>query len=236
MPFIVAEGLPGSGKSLWTAEQTLDLLRRNKRWHEVKARPLRKVWCNLKLSAWAEEHYGEYIQYWGDASGWKYDLEWIAKNLIDADLVWDEISAELDASGYKNTGRSVKRFLAQWRKRGVDIYANTQDYADVDINARRRVTNVMTFTKIFGSRDISATKPPPKWIFGLCVGMDVENPKELDITKKQYDYIPGAIVFISRELVELYDTTALIGASDFAPLKHIRRDCPECGKRHITHE
>lgn len=213
--FEITEGAPGQGKSLYTARTALRILRRNLRWEE-QGNPRRQVWSNLKFSEDFEKEFEGYISYWSDSSQ--------LVKLRDCDIIWDEIATELDARNWPNLSIEMKRFLSQYRKRGIDIYANTQDFSMIDQRARLMISNVRTLSKIIGSRDISTTKPPPKHIWGLCMIRDVQNFRETDPEKKKYDLIPSFIV-ISRDLVSIYDTRQDIALGKPPPLRHEIRFC-----------
>jgi len=123
----------------------------------------------------------------------------------------------------------MKRFLSQYRKRGIDIYANTQDFSMIDQRARLMISHVRTLTKIIGSSDISTTKPPPKHIWGIVLIRDVENYRETSPEKKKYSLIPN-FMWISRELVEIYDTRQDIKQGEAPRLKHKIRYCEHYGE------
>jgi len=228
-------GNTGQGKSLYCAKIIYQTLRENKKRFESTGLR-RELWTNLKLAPEVEAEFGEYLKYWGEASKWKYDAEYIARNLQDADLVWDEISEELGADSWDKTSRTMKSFLRQYRKRGVRILSNTQDHADVSIHARRRLHAVVYCSKLLGSRDISATLPPPKFIWGVVLVKSVLNPKETDPTQIKFDNFPHDLFTITKELTSIYDTRAIVGISEFPPLKHVERKCETCGKNHVKHE
>jgi len=228
-------GNTGQGKSLYCAKIIAQTLFENKKRFE-KTGIKRILWTNLKLAPEIEVEYADFLEYWGEASAWKYDAEYIARNLQDADLIWDEISEELGADSWERTSRTMKSFLRQYRKRGVRILSNTQDHADVSIHARRRLHAVVYCRKLLGSRDISATLPNPRLIWGVVWVQSVLNPKETDPTAIKFDNFPHDVFFITKELCSLYDTRAIVGISEFPPLKHIERVCEVCGKNHIKHE
>jgi len=228
-------GNTGQGKSLYCAKISVETLAAAKK-RADRGGPVRPFWSNLKFSPHIEAQYGDFIRYWGEASLWKYDAEYLVRELKDADLLWDEISEELGADSWDKTSRTMKSFLRQYRKRGVRILSNTQDHADVSIHARRRLHKVIYCHKMAGSRDISATLPPPKFIWGVVWVRSVLNPKETDPTQIKFDNFPHDVFFITRELCDLYDTRAIVGISEFPPLKHVERKCEVCGKNHIKHE
>ena len=94
--------------------------------------------------------------------------------------------SELEARNWANLAPETMRMLSQYRRRGIDIYANTQDFSMLDARARLMITKVKSLTKIMGSRDPSATKPKIKRIWGLILIRNVENFKETDAEKKKY--------------------------------------------------
>lgn len=208
--FEVIEGPPGQGKSLSFAIKAETLLRRNKRWFKRTGK-IREIHSNVKFSEKFEQEAGEYLKYWTDIND-------VCK-IRDADLLWDEIATEIDARNWANLSVEVKRFLSQYRKRGVDIFANTQDFSMIDARARLMITKVTTLKKLIGSRDISNTKPDPKRIWGIVMERQVLNYKETDPEKKQYDFIPSFFL-IERKYTDMYNTTQDIPAGAPAPLKH----------------
>jgi len=228
--FEIIEGAPGQGKSLYSASIIDKLFRRNKKYFE-KTGNIRRIYTNMKLAPWYEEVLGDYLRYWTDVR----DLT----KLRDVDVVWDEIATELDAREWENLSGSVKRFLSQYRKRGVDIYANTQDFSMIDVRARLMISGVKTMRKIIGSQDISTTKPPPKFIWGLCLILTVENFREVKGEDKKYELVPD-FLFISEDLVRVYDTTQDIPHGEYAPYEHIERKCElhgteKCSHSRVTH-
>jgi len=213
--FAVYEGAPGQGKSLLMCKLTKQLVKRNLALKEKYPElPIRRVYSNIKFSKEFEEYAGEHLEYWINTSD-------IVK-LRDVDIIWDEIATELDSRNYLNLSDELKRFLSQYRKRGVDIYANTQDFSMIDLRARLMVTRVATLTKVIGSRDPSPTKPPVKRIWGFILIRDVVNYKETDWTKKKYFFIPG-FFFIDAEDIKIYDTRQDIEAGRL-PIRYLRKE------------
>jgi len=217
--FEIIEGSPGQGKSLYTARLTRELCIRNAKWH-AKGNPIRKVMSNLKFSEEFEEEFREFLGYWTDSNE--------LVKLHDVDIIWDEIATELDSRNWQNLSIEMKRFLSQYRKRGIDIYGNTQDFSMVDQRARLMISNVRTLTKIVGSRDISTTKPAPKRIWGLVLIRDVINCRETEPDKKKYE-LWHSFLLISRELISIYDTRQDIALGKPPPLRHEVRYCEHHG-------
>jgi len=213
--FLVVEGPPGQGKSLSTARTTRELLERNKKWHE-KGHPLRPVVANIKFSEAFETEWGEALKYWINTSE--------LVKLRDCDIVWDEIATELDSRNWPNLDVETRRFLSQYRKRGIEIYANTQDFSMIDNRARLMITGVTSLSKAIGSPDPSATKPPVKRPWGIIFEWTILNHKEVDPDKKQVSWIPG-FFFIRKKDIEIYDTTQDIQPGELPPLRHVVRKC-----------
>jgi len=210
--FEIVEGSPGQGKSLYTARLVRKLIKRNRKWRDQSG-IVRKIYSNIHF---AEDFYTEnqdFIEYWHSP------LE--LTQILDADVIWDEIATELDSRNFTNLPDELKIFLSQYRKRGVDIYANTQDFSMVDARARLMVTHVATLSKMIGSPDPSPTKPPVKRIWGIVAVREVQNFKETNPEKKEYGWIPS-FFFIDREDVEIYDTRQAIVAGKL-PNKKLRK-------------
>jgi len=213
--FEIVEGKPGQGKSLYTARLTRKLLKRNQKYWK-KTGVKRLIFSNIRFSPRFEKEAEGFLFYWST-------LEQLTK-LADVDVIWDEIATELDARNFASISEEVKRFLSQYRKRGVDIYANTQDFSMIDMRARLMVTRVATLTKIIGSGDPSATKPRVKRIWGLVMIREVSDILSADPHNKKYSFL-FSLFLIDREDVELYDTRQDIPLSPPLPLRHIVRRC-----------
>jgi len=228
--FEIVEGAPGQGKSLYTARQVVRLLERNKRWYK-RSGIKRPVASNMKFSEAFEQKHDTWLLYWSDTSA--------LVKLHDCDVIWDEIATELDARNFANLSTELKRFLSQYRKRGIDIYANTQDFSMIDARARLMITHVKTLNKIAGSPDISTTKPAPKSVWGLVLIREVDNFKEIAPEKKKYSLFNWSLMLIEKELVEIYDTRQDIVLGKPPPLRHEVRYCElhgkECSHVRITH-
>jgi len=210
--FEIIEGAPGQGKSLYTARLVRKLIKRNRKWYDQSG-IIRKIYSNIFFSDSFYTENNEFIGYW------RSPLELV--QIQDADIVWNEIATELDSRNFATLPDELKILLSQYRKRGIDIYANTQDFSMVDARARLMVTRVATLNKIIGSSDPSPTKPPVKRIWGLVAVREVENYKETQSDKKVYGWIPS-FFFIDREDVELYDTRQAIKAGELPP-KQLRK-------------
>jgi len=217
--FEIIEGKPGQGKSLYTARLARKLITRNQKIFE-KTGIFRTLYSNIKFSTEFETWSGDFLKYWVSTAD--------VVSLRNADLLWDEIATELDSRNFANLSEELKRFLSQYRKRGVDIYANTQDFSMIDARARLMITRVATLTKIIGSSDPSITKPKIKRIWGLIIIRDLQDIFADDPTKKKYNVF-FSWFFIERADISIYDTTQDIPLSSPLPLRKEVRVCPEDG-------
>lgn len=226
---VVISGLPGAGKSLKLARIVRDLLHRNRKW-ENKSGITRKIFTNLKLSESIREEYKGFIEEWRDTQE--------LVRLRNVDVIWDEFATAMDATQWQNMSLELKRWLQQHRKFGIEIYGTTQDFAQTDKSFRRLVSDLIYITKVIGSRDKSATMPEIKNIWGLCVVKTLD-PQKYDEEKSKFESngnLPG-FMWITRQDIETYDTTAEVKMGSYPPLRHITRTCEmdECGHIKTLH-
>lgn len=220
MPFELTIGRPGMGKSMYTAKTTLWALERAV-YIKRKLKVIRKVAINYHLNQKLMEKYKEYIVYWKDP------MELIG--LKDFDLFIDEIAVYFASDKWKDTDVEVRRMFAQHRKRGMEIFANTQDYKMVDINCRRMLSKVYQLYKVIGSRSPSATLPVVKRPWGIIFQFELDPESLEDDGEKERVGLP-TFFLITKKLTLVYDTTEDIKAGPPMPWKHISRgDCQHCG-------
>jgi hypothetical protein len=208
----VCAGLTGSGKTTWLADRATWLLRDNKRTHVRRKLPLRRIASNVRFSPEIERRFQNGIVYWENP-----------EELVDmrnVDVIWDELATALDSTQYQNTPLQLKRWLQQHRKMGVCIYGTVQDFPMLDISMRRLVHRLRYAIKIIGSRDISANMPNVKRPWGVIFLWEV---KREDFTKDASEYrwaiwFPE-LLFISKSLTNVYDTTQMITGTRLPPLK-----------------
>jgi len=221
MPFSLAIGRPGMGKSMYDAEIVMKLLKRAEKIRK-KLKVIRKIAINFHLRKDLMEKYADYILYWQDPTE--------LTGMRDFDLVIDEISSFFPSDKWKDTPLDVRRMFAQHRKRGMEIFANTQSYKMLDINCRRMLSRVYELTKLVGSRSPSATLPKIKYIWGLIAMIELDPTSlEDDAQKKRITILPDFLV-ISKRKADLFDTTEDIKPYD---PPHVRR-C-KCGQTQIIH-
>lgn len=224
----VCAGLTGSGKTTWLADRALWLLRDNYRTHLRKKLPLRRVASNVRFTPQIEKEYPGGILYWEDPA------ELVTLN--DVDVIWDELATSLDSTQFANTPLSLKRWLQQHRKMGICIYGTVQDFPMLDIAMRRLVHRLRYAIKIIGSRDISANMPNVKWPWGIIFLWEVRR-EDFASGVEEYrwrTWFPE-LLFISRKLTSVYDTTQQITGMKLPPLQHVERFCEVCGKVHVVH-
>lgn len=212
-------GLPGAGKSQKMAITMIEVLYRNKKWFE-KSGKKRQIYSNLRLSAEVEKEFEGFISHWSEPSELVF--------LRDVDVFWDEIATHLDSTQWQNMSLEIKRWLQQHRKFGIEIYGTTQDFAMIDKSMRRMTSNLFILSKLFGSRDKSSTTPNVKYIWGLVLVRSLDPTSYDETISKQMGGWPS-FMFLTRQGVELFDTTQEIQAGRYPPLNHIERDCIRAG-------
>lgn len=234
-------GLPGSGKSAKLARTAVDLLYRNRRYYVKQLRRYKKgkvsdhptarlLYTNLKLSDVVEKEFGPFIRYWSDLR------ELTA--LRDVDVLIDEVATYFDARLWETLSLEMRRWLAQHRKFGIEIYGTSQDFAQVDKAFRRLTSNLVYLTKLVGTRDLSPTRPPPKWVFVLSLVKELD-PTVYDEQKSKFasSSIMPRFLVITKKDVAVFDTRAEVKLSSALPLKHIERVCElgNCSFHKIQH-
>lgn len=227
----------GSGKSLAQAEIGLFLLNRSVNIQKKYKLPLREVWSNTHFSEEISKKYADRLRYWHEPLEMIFtDYPYNKKIRRDFDILWDEMAVELPSDKWKETDPEIRRLFAQHRKRGIQIYGNTQDYMMVDINARRMATEVWQTHKICGNRDPSSTLPPLNFYWGMIFKwqLDKQCIRADDMDRKHVDLLPD-IIFITKKLVQAFDTTEDVNQKEKTVLWHKERTCPICHKIKIEH-
>jgi len=238
---VVYSGLPGSGKSLKLADTLVNILYRNRGTYEKNVRlfnegkiaaipPRRLLWTNLQFSQKVMEEFPDYIKYWTD-------LRQLTP-LKDVDVAIDEIATYFDARLWETLSLEMRRWLAQHRKFGVEIYGTAQDFAQTDKAFRRLTSHLFLLKKIIGSGDISPTRPAPKYIWGFVVVRELD-PTTYDEQKSKFGgggLIPS-LMLITRAATEIFDTRAEVRMSSPLPLKHLEKACelPNCTFQKTVH-
>lgn len=223
-------GLPGASKTTQLAKTAVDLLYRNRKFYEKTGR-IRPIVSNIRFSPIVESEFNgpNQILYWSD-------LEQLV-TVRDADVLIDEAMVYFDSRSWEHLSLDVRRWLAQHRKYGVDIYFTSQEFMQVDIAFRRLVSNLFYLTKLVGSRDISATLPPPRFIWAI-VRVTTVDPINYDEQKKEYrsSGFPS-FKLLTKSDTDIFNTRQEIKASKWPPLRHIVRICEDlnCGFHKTQH-
>lgn len=248
---VIFTGLPGSGKSYKLGRTVIDLLYRNRKMYERKVNAYKKnelarvknpdilslqepfkriLYTNLKLSEAVELEFDGYIKYW-------QDLRQLTP-LKDVDVVIDEVGTYFDARLWETLSLEMRRWLAQHRKFGIEIYGTAQDFAQVDKAFRRLTSDLLYLTKLVGSGELSPTKPEIRFVWGIVLVKHL-NPQQYNEEKSKFDSSSGlpSFMLITRQGVSVFDTRAEVKMSSALPLKHLEKACelPECSFHKVVH-
>jgi len=225
---VIFTGLPGSGKSYKLGRTAVDLLYRNKKYHQKYGKK-RMLYTNLQLGEAVAKEFEGYVATWSDLRE--------LTPLRDCDVIIDEVATYFDARLWETLSLEMRRWLAQHRKFGIEIYGTSQDFAQVDKAFRRLTSDLLYLSKLFGSRDISATKPPPKFIWGVALVKHLD-PTVYDELKSKFktNGLPS-FMFISKKGTEIFNTRAEVKLSAALPMKHIQKVCelPDCTFHKLIH-
>lgn len=225
--FILRVGLPRSTKTYAMVQDLYNNLKRNKKWFDKKkTKTKRKVYTNVKLAEFLEKEYSDYIEYFSDEKSFQN----IVSNVKDADIYIDEVSNYFDADNYQNMPFSYKVFLNQYAKDGNTIQCTTQDASQLYKRARRKVTKIYQHHKIMGNPSPSPTRPEIKTIWGIWIAwasrFTMSADGELELTREWG--LPN-IGFLTREIVDCYDTTQHIEKLQYQVLGHYEYACADEG-------
>jgi len=231
-------GDKGNGKSLLMAYLTNYLVysyvRQEKKYPQL---PKRKLYSSMKFSPAVEKHtLGRYIEYWSNP-----------RQLFDvrnADILWDEVGKDIPAAGWQDTPKELRQVFSHLRKRGNRLFANTQVYDDIDISFRRQIDRTFYMNKVCGSKDISASLPPPWVNWGLISiwemdkrTLEKKGSMEANVdTSKKWKWQVPRFCFIEDYLIKFYDTTMEIPPYKPTTLVHTQFHCEICGKNHVEHD
>jgi len=227
MSKVIYSGLESSGKSLKLAMIAIELVYRNAKWRKISGRE-RPIYSNMQFTpsfkAWAEA-LGVPLRYWLNTD----DLI----DLSDCDILCDEVGNYFDSRLWADLSLDVRRWLTQGAKQGIEFYGAAQDFAQVDKSFRRLCNELYLIRKLIGSRRPSATKPPVKRIWGVCM-MSQLDPQGYKEDEKKFvgaSIIPSFFL-IERKYCEIFDTNQKIERSLPSRMKHIERWCEDdkCSK------
>lgn len=220
-------GLESSGKSLLMAKEIVWNINRNAYWAKKTAKynqEKRPIITNLPLSQklldYAESK-GVEIYKWTDISEFP--------KLTECDLYIDEIGTYFDSRQYADLPLSIRKWLPQAEKVGVQIIGTTQDFGQVDKSFRRLCKEVFEIKKIIGSERPMATAPRVRFIWGYLGAWKLD-PASFDgeqVEMKSISMFPNFIRIRKKDTL-WYDTSARVLDTPPPPLQHITRTCPDC--------
>lgn len=226
---IIFSGLEGSGKSLRLARVCNIILKDNIYYYSKTGVP-RPIFTNMRFSSAflkkAEEE-NISIKYWTN-------LDELV-GLTGCDIFIDEIGTYFDSRLWSELPLSVRRWLAQCDKNGVNIYGTAQDFAQVDKSFRRLVSKLYHVKKVFGSPRPHLTYPDIKYPFGLFMirELDPVGYKE-DDAKLDKSGFPSFFL-LDKDDYSIYSTNQGVEESKALPLRHLDRVCLTCGFTKVTH-
>lgn len=228
MPITVFTGIPGSGKTTKLAETVVNILLRNAKYYDQTG-IVRPVYLNFHLNPYLEDLFSEGIKHWRNVEE--------LSEVRDADVIIDEIGTFFDAKRWSDLSFSVRRWLSQHRKLGVEIYGNSQDFAQIDISFRRMTSKLFYLVKLISSRDPTPTKPPVKYIWGVCVVYTM-SPRDYKEDQKENRTSFYNLFFITRKKTSIFDTREEIKPGEWPLLEHIERHCrlPNCPHVKVMHQ
>lgn len=218
---VIYTGLESSGKSLKLAMVVSQLALRNHKWFK-KSGKKRAIASNLKFS---DEFYNYVVKDLGIPIIYWENLDELTA-LSDCDVIIDEVGNYFDSRLWTDLSLDTRRWLTQGAKMGIELYGTAQDFAQVDKAFRRLVNELYYINKVMGSRRPSATKPPVKYIWGLCLIRPLD-PQGYDEDKKKFSGIVAmpSIFTIQRNYCEIFDTLQKIKKSKPLAFKHSERFC-----------
>jgi len=224
--FICDTGAPGEGKSLLQARRAQFLYERNRAWYKESG-ILRQIAPNQPLNASLLGEGAEkfFLPVWNDLSE-------LCK-LRDCDILWDEAANEIDARNFAMLSGRVKKFLSRFDKRGIEIYANTQDFNMLDKRARTMMSNVYIIHKVLGSRRPSNTRPKIEKPWGFYWVSEWENFRDekslSDESVRETTLWPEEYFWMQPLDIQLYDTHFETGEKCYPPLEHVEQECEKHG-------
>jgi len=219
---VIYSGLESSGKSLRLAMLCVDLVKRNAKWAKITANP-RPIYSNMQFS----DEFTQYARDMGITLAYWKNLDDLVK-LEEADIICDEVGNYFDSRGWENLSLDCRRWLTQGAKTGIEFYGGAQDFSQVDIAFRRLVMDgdLKLIRKICGSRRPAKTKPPVKFIWGICImwGMDAQ---AYDEKNKSFSsgWIPSSIFFIRKKYCSIFNTNQKLLLSEAPLFRHKTRFC-----------
>lgn len=239
MKYIVT-GLESSGKSLKLAMIAEKLVARNSIWlkkQEIDYKKLGPMGFQKKYKREtpyarpiaSNMHFSEQFTAVADKNRipiiyWRHKHELIS--LEECDIICDEVANYWNSRMWQDMSTDELQWLSQGAKRGIEFYGASQDFAMVDKGFRRLTNRLFFIYKIIGSRRPSATKPPVRSVWGVCLvfEMDPRLYKEDEAVMQRKSLIPDWFT-IQKKYCDLFNTNERIKRSEAIPLRHVEREC-----------
>jgi len=217
----VYEGDIGSGKSYMLARDLVRVLQRNLSWFN-SGLPMRKVAIDFPVSKSLQEAFKDMLIGWDE-------LE-VLPGFKDCDVFMDDMTTKLDNMTWEHTPYTIRKWFRVHERLGCDIYANAQNFSEVNITVRRLANVVYLVQKRFGSKRPTATKPVVKKVWGLLLVTEV--PRAV-FSKERYDRKEEELgrtrpYLLRKRFCDVYDTAVVVPEVDWPPLECIIRTAP-CG-------
>ena len=229
---IIFDGQEGSGKTLRMARYAVLALNANAHYYKKTGVP-RPLYSNFQFSRAFEDRaraFGIPIHYWKN-------LDELV-GLDGCDIFIDEIGTYFDSRLWTDLPLSVRRWIAQCDKSGVNMYGTAQDFAQIDKSFRRLVKRLYRVRKLLGSPRPHPTYPPVKRPWGLfnMIPLDPKGYTE-DEPKLEGGFFSWLFGFfrLHRRDYSVFDTNAKVDESAPMPLKHVERACLTCGVKKVVH-
>lgn len=234
---IIFAGLEGSGKSLRLAHMANIVLTNNIYFFKKTGIP-RDIWTNIKFS----DDFVTYAYSKGiEIKEWTNLEELIG--LEGCDIFIDEIGTYFDSRLWSELPLTVRRWIAQCDKNGVNIYGTAQDFAQIDKSFRRLVSTLYQVRKLMGSSRPHRTYPLIKrpWGVFLLRQLDARGYKEDAVPPPVGSKAPSiykgwpSFFLLHKVDYSVYSTNQGILESKALPLRHLLRVCKVCGLEKVVH-
>jgi hypothetical protein len=191
---ILITGLTGSGKTFYCVNKML-----HKEWKKGAT-----IYSNTPLF-FSED--SERVNYWKSLD----ELTHLKK----ACIFIDEAQKLMDAQRWQSLPETFKNLIRQHRHQGLDIYSNTQDLGQIDVNMRRNIH------EIYNCRSMMRLPPNERIDPILQVVRITHKIRSYNEATDMIKFVPvgrARIMLISRLWSkELYDTHSLeVGFEQFA--------------------
>lgn len=247
-------GPKGSGKSMYEATNALRLIKEyykiEKKYPQLRKRiyfskqkfsdavERKELWNYKDPTTSIPTKTSQHLYYWNSAEELQFCPRsrcWKSKvlhHLHDADVGWDEIGNDLQPDNWKNNPTWLRQIFSHARKRGNRIFANAQRYEMVDIHFRRQVDRALVLRKLFGTRDIDATRPAPKNVFVVQLIHEFD-PEQIENEEDPRNLVEMGFPtprFYTNKDVAIFDTQYELPPYTVTKMREVIMECIEGDK------